>query len=136
MGIISSFLYFFLVLDTGSLNSTGSNLVEDFFNGMYPKIAANVFMHVCLSRKCSGSDHGDLKNWDIIFLQSHFFHKVFSSKIMISLEEENVYAPSCQKISESSILLVMHQIRLLTLLRKVASLCTVFFVWLWLEVFV
>ena len=88
IGISSNFLYFFLVLDTGSLNSTGSNLVEDFFNGMYPKMAANVFMQVCLSRKCSGSDQGDLKNSNIIFLQSERFNKIFCSEIKISLEEE------------------------------------------------
>lgn len=57
----SIFLYFFLSVDTGSLNSIGSRRRTDRKSGMYPQAVANVFKHDCRCTKCSGSLHEDLK---------------------------------------------------------------------------
>lgn len=53
-------LYFFLRMETWSLNSTGSSLIWECSRGMNPNQLLNEFIHVCLWAKWSGSAHRDV----------------------------------------------------------------------------
>lgn len=57
-------LYFFLRMETWSLNSTGSSLIRECSSGMKPSQRLKTFMQVCRWAKWSGSAHRDtLELW-------------------------------------------------------------------------
>lgn len=58
---LSMSLYFFLSMDTWSLNRTGSSLIWEWTRGMVPNQLANLFMQVWRWAKWSGSAQRDAR---------------------------------------------------------------------------
>lgn len=58
---LSMSLYFFLSIDTWSLNRTGSSLIWECTRGMVPNQLANLFMQVWRWAKWSGSAQRDAR---------------------------------------------------------------------------
>lgn len=58
---LSMSLYFFLNMDTWSLNRTGSSLIWEWTRGMVPNQLANLFMQVWRWAKWSGSAQRDAR---------------------------------------------------------------------------
>lgn len=62
---LSMSLYFFLSMDTWSLNRTGSSLICEWTSGMVPNQLANLFMQVWRWAKWSGSAQRDARElWE------------------------------------------------------------------------
>lgn len=71
---LSMSLYFFLSMDTWSLNRTGSSLIWEWTRGMVPNQLANLFMQVWRWAKWSGSAQRDARElWPIIVSLYCFF---------------------------------------------------------------
>lgn len=67
---LSMSLYFFLSMDTWSLNRTGSSLIWEWTRGMVPNQLANLFMQVWRWAKWSGSAQRDARElWRFFVLQ-------------------------------------------------------------------
>lgn len=78
---LSMSLYFFLSMDTWSLNRTGSSLICEWTSGMVPNQLANLFMQVWRWAKWSGSAQRDARElWEKMRKRNRWWQMLTKTK--------------------------------------------------------